>query len=177
SRCTRLYRIGCEGTPGGRTGARVAVSRTWHGVRGTPVPAGVDHVGDGGVKGPVRQGAGYVGAPQFPFPPLAKREGGSGDRIPLHRHLQDVAAYADALWKAWAPVLDGLLGREASRALREALQVAALVHDFGKAATGFQAQLLGRARPWEFRHEILSTAWLLAAAGPVDVALLTGGST
>lgn len=129
------------------------------------------------MKGPVRQGAGYVGAPQFPFPPLAKREGGSGDRIPLHRHLQDVAAYADALWKAWAPVLDGLLGREASRALREALQVAALVHDFGKAATGFQAQLLGRARPWEFRHEILSTAWLLAAAGPVDVALLTGGST
>ncbi|RME80657.1 MAG: CRISPR-associated helicase Cas3' [Caldilineae bacterium] len=37
---------------------------------------------------------------------------------------------------------------------------AGLLHDWGKAATGFQAVLRGRARRWPYRHEVLSLAFV-----------------
>lgn len=37
---------------------------------------------------------------------------------------------------------------------------ATCLHDFGKAATGFQAMLRRRARRWPYRHEVLSLAFL-----------------
>lgn len=110
--------------------------------------------------------SGTAGTGRMPRYPLAK-SGQSGEGTPLDRHLLDVAGYADRLWRAWAPILEQLLGRAASLQLRKALRVAALVHDLGKAAVGFQAQLIDRTRRWEFRHEVLSASWLLAAAEPV----------
>lgn len=35
------------------------------------------------------------------------------------------------------------------------------LHDFGKAATGFQAQLQSDAPPWNYRHEILSAGFVV----------------
>ncbi len=37
---------------------------------------------------------------------------------------------------------------------------AALIHDFGKIATGFQQVLRGKAKRWPYRHEVLSLAFL-----------------
>jgi len=37
---------------------------------------------------------------------------------------------------------------------------ACVLHDFGKIAAGFQAQLRSKARPWGHRHEVLSLAFL-----------------
>ncbi|HHL39239.1 MAG TPA: CRISPR-associated helicase Cas3' [Deltaproteobacteria bacterium] len=39
---------------------------------------------------------------------------------------------------------------------------ACVLHDFGKAAAGFQAYLRGEAPPWKHRHEVLSLAFLQA---------------
>ncbi len=43
--------------------------------------------------------------------------------------------------------------------LWDVLTRAALIHDFGKAARGFQAVLRGKARRWPYRHEVLSLAF------------------
>ena len=45
---------------------------------------------------------------------------------------------------------------------------AVALHDFGKAATGFQKQLNNRT-PWNFRHEILSTGFVVNLQFPQDV--------
>ena len=45
---------------------------------------------------------------------------------------------------------------------------AVVLHDFGKAATGFQKQLNNRTR-WNFRHEILSTGFVVNLQFPQDV--------
>ncbi|MXZ00044.1 CRISPR-associated helicase Cas3', partial [Candidatus Poribacteria bacterium] len=50
----------------------------------------------------------------------------------------------------------------------EHLFYAVALHDFGKAATGFQKQLSNRAR-WNFRHEILSTGFVVNLQFPQDV--------
>ena len=50
----------------------------------------------------------------------------------------------------------------------EHLFYAVALHDFGKAATGFQQQLTDGAR-WNFRHEILSTGFVVTLQFPQDV--------
>ncbi len=50
----------------------------------------------------------------------------------------------------------------------EHLFYAVALHDFGKAATGFQKQLNSRTR-WNFRHEILSTGFVVNLQFPEDV--------
>lgn len=45
---------------------------------------------------------------------------------------------------------------------------AVALHDFGKAATGFQKQLMGGTR-WNYRHEILSTGFVVNLQFPQDV--------
>lgn len=52
---------------------------------------------------------------------------------------------------------------------------AAFLHDFGKAAKGFQQVLRGRARRWPYRHEVLSLAfieWLADGLTPPQQTLL-----
>lgn len=76
------------------------------------------------------------------------------------------------------PLVDHLLAtRDAVRTLRNrlgtvaagsvvpggfwaAVEVAALCHDLGKVAVGFQDMLTGRTRGWEQRHELLSLGFL-----------------
>ena len=44
--------------------------------------------------------------------------------------------------------------------LWDVLTRAALIHDFGKAARGFQAVLMGKTQRWPYRHEVLSLAFV-----------------
>lgn len=92
--------------------------------------------------------------------PLAK----SGERaISLVEHSRQVATYtravAEAYWDHWRR----LLGDAQAKRVRQALIIAALAHDLGKAASGFQRSLTDRRFCWEFRHEVLSAALLLTA--------------
>jgi len=64
---------------------------------------------------------------------------------PLKEHTFDVLNALSKLREIWA-FIPGILER------------AALFHDFGKAAKGFQAPLLGSGPRWGFRHEVLSAA-------------------
>ena len=50
----------------------------------------------------------------------------------------------------------------------EHLFYAVALHDFGKAATGFQRQLDGK-QPWKYRHEILSTGFVVGLQVSADV--------
>lgn len=69
----------------------------------------------------------------------------------LFEHVQHCLAVADALWTQ-LPALD-----EDPSAVRQQLRLALLLHDLGKAATGFQEVLRGRRRTWDgLRHEVLS---------------------
>ena len=43
------------------------------------------------------------------------------------------------------------------------------LHDFGKAATGFQAQLRSAAEPWNYRHEILSAGFVVGLDLPLRI--------
>ena len=43
------------------------------------------------------------------------------------------------------------------------------LHDFGKAATGFQAQLRSAAQPWNYRHEILSAGFVVGLNLPLRI--------
>ena len=53
------------------------------------------------------------------------------------------------------------------------------LHDFGKAATGFQEQLQSAAEPWNYRHEILSAGFVVGVDLPplakqaIGLAILT----
>jgi CRISPR-associated endonuclease/helicase Cas3 len=97
--------------------------------------------------------------------PLAK----SGDtRVPLAVHLQQVADYARAAAEAFYPHWRHIMDEEWAQRAKQALGIAALTHDLGKAAEGFQRTLHNRKIHWEFRHEVLSAALLLAAAKPDD---------
>jgi len=49
--------------------------------------------------------------------------------------------------------------------LWDVLARAAVAHDLGKTARGFQAVLHGRARRWPYRHEVLSLAFIPWVAG------------
>lgn len=56
-----------------------------------------------------------------------------------------------------------ILGREWTEKLCQALPIAALTHDLGKATEGFQQALHDPKHRWEFRHEILSAALLIGS--------------
>ena len=73
----------------------------------------------------------------------------------LAEHTWDVVAKLAELYRL-RPTLPTLIG--ASR-LWHCLFWACFLHDFGKAARGFQARLAG-GPPWKQRHEVLSLAFL-----------------
>jgi CRISPR-associated endonuclease/helicase Cas3 len=98
--------------------------------------------------------------------PLAKSVGANA--VLLKDHLCQVADYARAVARAYRPHWERLLGKEWAERVEQALVLAALVHDLGKAAEGFQRSLHSRQYRWEFRHEVLSTALLLTAADSDD---------
>lgn len=87
--------------------------------------------------------------------------------VRLAMHLQQVADYARAAAEAFFPHWCQIMTEEWAQRVKQALVVAALAHDLGKAAEGFQRALHSRAH-WEFRHEVLSTALLLAATKSDD---------
>jgi len=92
--------------------------------------------------------------------PLAK----SGEvLVTLREHLQQVADYARTVAEAYFTHWEILLGKEIAEKIRRALVLAALTHDLGKVAEGFQKALHNKKQRWEFRHEVLSAALLLAA--------------
>lgn len=92
--------------------------------------------------------------------PLAK----SGDsQITLKQHLNEVAHYVDTVIEAYTSIWRMVLDEDCVNQLANALKIAALSHDLGKAAKGFQSALNGSKYHWEFRHEVLSTAILLAS--------------
>jgi CRISPR-associated endonuclease/helicase Cas3 len=68
----------------------------------------------------------------------------AGTRQTLCEHTQDVVNAAKQLRSFWPDLPDEL-------------EHAALFHDLGKAASGFQDMLSG-GEPWSFRHEVLSAA-------------------
>jgi CRISPR-associated endonuclease/helicase Cas3 len=98
--------------------------------------------------------------------PLAK----SGETpITLSRHLQEVADYARAVAQSYKQHWENLLGTELAEQVAKALVLSALTHDFGKIAEGFQRSLRDRKYRWEFRHEVLSAAILLAGNLTEDI--------
>lgn len=88
--------------------------------------------------------------------------------VQLAMHLQQVADYARTAAEAFYPHWRHIMDEEWAQRVKQALVVAALAHDLGKAAEGFQRALHDRKAHWEFRHEVLSTALLLTAAQPDD---------
>jgi CRISPR-associated endonuclease/helicase Cas3 len=72
---------------------------------------------------------------------LAKSEPPVG----LRRHTDDVREALSRLRLIWPEI-------------PPTLDVAAIFHDVGKAATGFQEMLKGSREDWKFRHEVLSAA-------------------
>lgn len=92
--------------------------------------------------------------------PLAKS---GGCRVPLADHSRQVAAYAAAMAQAYRDHWRKVLGEEWAERLCQALPLAALAHDLGKATEGFQKALHDSKFHWEFRHEVLSAALLLSA--------------
>lgn len=93
--------------------------------------------------------------------PLAKSSF-SDTPIFLGDHLQDVARYAETIAKAYRVHWERLIGPELAEYVARALFLAALTHDVGKVAEGFQRSLRERRYRWEFRHEVLSAALLLS---------------
>jgi len=100
-----------------------------------------------------------------PHTPLAK----SSPSINLDEHLRQVAAYARQVGEAYRSIWAQLLGEELAERVAKALVLAALAHDWGKIATGFQRSLRERGYNWEFRHEVLSVAILQACSLPEDL--------
>lgn len=86
--------------------------------------------------------------------------------IRLEDHLQEVADYARQVAQAYWPHWENLLGPELASKVFQALVLAALTHDLGKIAEGFQLALRNKRHRWEFRHEVLSAAILLAGEFP-----------
>lgn len=102
--------------------------------------------------------------------PLAKSV--DANAVPLGRHLREVAEYARAIAEAYHMHWRKILGDEWAERVRQAAVLAALTHDLGKAATGFQRDLQTGKSYWGFRHEVLSTALLLTAANPNDETMM-----
>jgi len=103
--------------------------------------------------------------PSLPLEPLAKS--GPDEGVSLATHLRAVARYAHAVAQAYHPHWQKILPTGWAERIAQALVLAALTHDLGKLAEGFQRSLRRRSK-WEFRHEVLSAAILLAALETVD---------
>lgn len=84
----------------------------------------------------------------------ARGDGSGGES--LLDHTRAVVARLAALHTVF-PTLDRHVGDD--RLWQRAFW-ACVMHDLGKAARGFQAQLTDGARPWGHRHEVLSLAFL-----------------
>lgn len=98
--------------------------------------------------------------------PLAK----SGDApVPLSDHLRAVARYACSVADAYRIHWERLLGAVQAEKVAQALLFAALTHDLGKVAEGFQRSLQDHRYRWEFRHEVLSAVLLLESEFPDEV--------
>jgi CRISPR-associated endonuclease/helicase Cas3 len=109
---------------------------------------------------PFSVGSGYYMAERRP---LAKSGSHS---ISLADHLREVAGYARQVAATYLPHWEKLLGAERTEKVAQALVLAALTHDLGKIAEGFQRSLTDPKYRWEFRHEVLSAAILLASKFP-----------
>ena len=83
--------------------------------------------------------------------------------ISLDDHLLEVATYARQITDAYLPHWEKLLGQEEAKITARALVLSALTHDLGKIAEGFQRSLTDSKYRWEFRHEVLSAAIILAS--------------
>ncbi|HOV43696.1 MAG TPA: CRISPR-associated helicase Cas3', partial [Syntrophothermus lipocalidus] len=84
----------------------------------------------------------------------------------LSLHSRQVADYVRSVARAYKCHWQQLLGEKNAEQLARALVIAALAHDLGKAACGFQRSLQERNFRWEFRHEVLSAA--LLSCGNLD---------
>ncbi|MGH2507145.1 MAG: CRISPR-associated endonuclease Cas3'', partial [Ktedonobacteraceae bacterium] len=101
---------------------------------------------------------------------LAKSADTNGNQESLLEHSRKVAIMAELLYKRLPPCV------RSSDGLDKDLQAAALLHDIGKAASGFQEVLLGKRKDWNgWRHEVLSAAFAskLGLAEEVVFAVLT----
>jgi CRISPR-associated endonuclease/helicase Cas3 len=95
---------------------------------------------------------------------FAKSADAGGNRETLLDHSINVVAMIRQLFRRLPP-LD-----EFDAGLLSDLEAAAAAHDIGKAATGFQAMLLGEQRDWQGRrHEVLSAAFAAALHAPEEV--------
>ena len=83
--------------------------------------------------------------------------------ISLSLHSRQVADYVRSVARAYKCHWQQLLGDENAEQLVRALAMAALAHDLGKAACGFQRSLQETKFRWDFRHEVLSAALLSCA--------------
>ncbi|WP_448575532.1 CRISPR-associated helicase Cas3' [Thermomicrobium sp.] len=92
--------------------------------------------------------------------PLAKSD---DPPITLRQHTLEVLAYVEQVTSAYRALWSRVLDSQSVDRLARALPLAAVAHDLGKAAIGFQRSLRERGFRWEFRHEVLSTAILLAS--------------
>lgn len=81
----------------------------------------------------------------------------SSPQVSLRQHTKDVLRALQHLREIWPQISPGLDG-------------AAIFHDLGKAATGFQQMLNGGDR-WGFRHEVLSAAIFRQCYGISDEGL------
>jgi CRISPR-associated endonuclease/helicase Cas3 len=102
--------------------------------------------------------------PALPYEPLAKSAelGFQGKPETLEQHTQSVVERLVGLSRR-SPQLPQIAG------LPNFWHIAfwsAVIHDFGKAATGFQARLQGGSQKYLHRHEVLSLAFLPWVAQP-----------
>jgi CRISPR-associated endonuclease/helicase Cas3 len=74
----------------------------------------------------------------------------------LIAHTKTVIARIERLFD----ILPDLADRVADERLWHRAALAAILHDLGKVANGFQAQLRPNSKPWGHRHEVLSLAFL-----------------
>lgn len=89
----------------------------------------------------------------------------------LRDHLEEVVQYVREVIAAYEAWWELLWGREFAEKLKGALLLAAITHDLGKAAEGFQKGLSEKRYQWNFRHEVLSVAMLMPALQSGDEAL------
>jgi CRISPR-associated endonuclease/helicase Cas3 len=111
--------------------------------------------------------------PARPFEPLAKsaRLGFEGKPETLEQHTQRVVERLAGLSRR-TPHLSQIAG------LSDFWHIAfwsAVIHDFGKAASGFQARLNGSGQKYPHRHEVLSLAFLPWVAEPNEARLVALG--